>query len=170
MTLLKVVLARFEEPAARPMTTLSSPISLDERRRPARRVLEPFLVKVLAKGKDSPKLWALCSLMVFDPAAALEALERTTFRSTEHYQSSLRELSIRMARDDPEEAAAVAESIPLAFRRAEALVDVCVHLPDGQREEAAAHRPGFAVRPGRARAEAESLAVGRGRGTAARPG
>ena len=164
---IEVVLARFDEPAARSMTTLSSPIPLEERRRLARRVLEPFLVKVLAKGKDSPKLWALRSLMVFDPAAALEALERTTFRDTEHYQSSLRrELSIRMARDDPEEAAAVAESIPQAFRRAEARSRrLCAPARRPAREEAAAHRPGFAIRPGRARAEAEGLAARRGRGT-----
>ena len=74
----EVVLARFDEPATRPLTTLSSPIPLDERRRLARHVLEPFLVKVLAEGRDSPKSWALRSLMVFDAHAALEALERTT--------------------------------------------------------------------------------------------
>ena len=38
-----------------------------------------------------------------------------------------------MARDDPEEAVAVAESIPEAYRRAQALVEVCVRLPDDQR-------------------------------------
>ncbi len=130
----EVVLARFEEPATRPMTTLGSPLPIEERRRLARRVLEPFLVKVLAKGEDSPKSWALRSLMVFDPAAALGALERTTFRKTEYYQSFLRRVLVRaMAGDDPEEAAAVAESIPEAYRRAEALVDVCLGMPDGQR-------------------------------------
>ena len=72
--------------------------------------------------------------MVFDPAAALEALERTTFEKTEYYQSFLRsELSRRMARNDPEEAAAVAESIPQAFRRAQTLVEICVRLPDNER-------------------------------------
>ena len=127
------MLARFDEPAARPLTTLGSPIPLEERRRLARRVLEPFLVKVLARGKDSPKAWALRSLMVFDPAAALEALERTTFQQTEYYQSFLRsELSRKLARSDPEEAAAVAEGIPQAFRRAEALVEICVRLPHDQ--------------------------------------
>ena len=55
----EVVLARFDELAARPLKTLSSPIPLEERRRLARRVLEPFLIKVLARGKDSPKAWAL---------------------------------------------------------------------------------------------------------------
>jgi len=131
----EVVLARFDEPAARPMTTLGSPIPLEERRRLARRVLEPFLVKVLARGEDSTKAWALRSLMVFDPAATLEALEQTTFRNMEHYYQSFlrRELARTMAREDPEEAAAVAESIPDAFRRAEALVDVCVEMPDDQR-------------------------------------
>ncbi len=73
--------------------------------------------------------------MAFDPAATLEALERTTFRNMEHYYQSFlrRELARTMAREDPEEAAAVAESIPDAFRRAEALVDVCVEMPDDQR-------------------------------------
>ncbi len=130
----EMVLARFEEPAARALSTLGSPIPIEERRRLARQVLEPFLVKVLAKGEDSPKAWALRSLMVFDPGAALEALERTTFRNREHYQSFLRsELSRTMARDDPEEAAAVAESIPEAYRRAQALVNICVQTPDDQR-------------------------------------
>ena len=68
---IEIVLARFDEPATRPLTTLSSPVPLDERRRLAQRVLAPFLVKVLAEGRDSPKSWALRSLMVFDaPGAA----------------------------------------------------------------------------------------------------
>ncbi len=44
----EVVLARFQEPATRPLTTLGSPLPIEERRRLARRVLVPFLVKVLA--------------------------------------------------------------------------------------------------------------------------
>ncbi|MGC8641542.1 MAG: carboxypeptidase-like regulatory domain-containing protein, partial [Isosphaeraceae bacterium] len=127
-----VVLARFDE-LSRPMVTLSSPVPLDERLKLARRVLDPFLVKVLAKGEDPPKYWALRSLMVFDPTAALEALEKTTFARSDSYQSDLRwELARRLARDELEEAAAVAQTVPQAFRRAEALVDVCLKVPAQQ--------------------------------------
>ncbi|QEH35013.1 hypothetical protein OJF2_35580 [Aquisphaera giovannonii] len=130
----EVTLARFDEPAASAMTTLPSPIPVEERRRLARRVLDPFLTRVLAKGKDSPKSWALRSLMVFDPAAALDALEKTPFEKTEYYQSFLRsELAWAMMRDDPDEAAAVAEGIPQAFRRAQTLVGIAASLPDESR-------------------------------------
>jgi hypothetical protein len=130
----QIVLARFDEPAARPLTTLSSPVPLDERRRLARQVLEPFLVKVLAEGRDSPKSWALRSLMVFDAPAALQTLERTKFQREATYQSTLRRDLVRtLVENDPDEAAAVAETIPEAHRRAEAFVEICVRLPDNQR-------------------------------------
>ncbi|WP_165223966.1 carboxypeptidase-like regulatory domain-containing protein [Aquisphaera insulae] len=132
---IEVTLARFDEPATAAMTTLPGPIPLDDRRRLARRVLAPFLAKVLAKGKDSDKAWALRSLMTFDPAAALEAIEKTPFEKTAYYQSFLRyALSLSMARDDPDEAAAVAESIPEAYRRAQALTAIAVTLPKEPRD------------------------------------
>lgn len=127
----EVVLARFDEPAARPLTTLRSPVPADERRKLARRVLEPYLVKALAGGKDSDKAWALRSLMIFDPAATLEAIRATPFEKTAYYQSFLwSELGMAMARDDPEGAAAVAEIIPEAYRRAQTLVRIADRLPD----------------------------------------
>lgn len=128
-----VVLARFDE-LSKPMHTLGSPLPLDERRKLARRVLDPFLVKVLKDGRDAAKDWALRSLLVSDPGAALEALERTTFQQAQHYQSSVRgDLAAALARSDLEEAAAVAESVPMPARRAAALVAVCSRVPDSDR-------------------------------------
>jgi hypothetical protein len=117
------------------MTTLPGVLPLEERRKLARRLLDPYLARVLDQGNGSSKSWALRSLMVFDPAAALAALEREILTErTDYYQSFLRrEIAGVMARSDPEVAAAVAETIPEAFRRAEALVDICTRLPDTQR-------------------------------------
>jgi hypothetical protein len=126
-------LARFNEPPARTMTTLPSPLPLEERRKLARRVLDPYLVKVLAKGTDTAKSWALRSLMAIDPAAALEALERTTFERPRVQSSLRRMLAKELARDDLEEATAVAESIAAPSTRAGALVELSDELPSAQR-------------------------------------
>jgi hypothetical protein len=126
------VLTRFDEPPAQTMATLPDKISDEERVRLARRVLDPRLVKVLTQGNDSDKMWALRSLMTFDPAATLEILGRTTFQANESYQGLLRrELANRMAHDDAEEAMAVAESITMPSYRAQGLVLVCDHVAHG---------------------------------------
>jgi hypothetical protein len=128
------VLARFDESPARTMATLPDEISDEERVRLARGVLDPRLVKVLSQGKDSDKVWALRSLMTFDPAKTLEILGQTAFQENESRQGILRrELANRMARDDVEEAAAVAESITTAFWRAQALALVYDHVARGER-------------------------------------
>jgi hypothetical protein len=130
---IEFVPARFDEPARRPMTTLPGPLPLDERRRLARRVLEPFRVKVLARGEDSPKAWAIRSLMVFDPQAAIEALGRTTFQQPGDYLSFLKcEISGRLARDDVAAAVILAETIAEPHWRANALVEICAGLPADQ--------------------------------------
>jgi hypothetical protein len=131
----KFVLARLDELPSGRMTTLPGVLPLEERRKLARRLLDPYLPRVLDQGSESSKSWALRSLMVFDPAAALEALEGEIFtQRSGFYQSFLRsEIAKVIARTDPEGAVAVAETIPEPYQRAKALVDIYTRMPDSQR-------------------------------------
>jgi hypothetical protein len=147
----KVTLARFDEPA-RPLNTLPSPVPAEERRQLARRVLEPVLDKVLDKGTASAKHEAVYALLAFDPASALEALDRA-FPGDDQRQSFLRTLiAHELARRDPEAAEAVAESIPLGAQRTRALLRVCGALGENQQ---AKKRPILERALASARAEAD---------------
>src|SRR5262249_14840406 len=90
----------------------------------------------LARGDDLARSMALHSLMTIDPKAALETLERTKFDQVDRYPSTVRlALARELVGAAPEQAVAVASSVPGARLRARALVDVGVAPTDAQRPQ-----------------------------------
>ena len=77
----------------------------------ARRLIEPLWKVVVEKGDDATKYRTLEALVNADPAGTLEKLESAKF-AEKVWESRLRTAAAgAMAAGDPEEAAAVAESI-----------------------------------------------------------
>ena len=64
----KLILVRTSEPPDRTMAPLPAPISVEESRALARRVLEPYLQAALEKGDDNPKWDCLRIVSKIDPA------------------------------------------------------------------------------------------------------
>ena len=75
----KLILVRTSEPPDRTMAPLPAPISFEESRALARRVLEPSLQAALAKGDDSSKWDCLRIASKIDPGRVLELLEKHPF-------------------------------------------------------------------------------------------
>jgi Carboxypeptidase regulatory-like domain len=130
---LTVELTRTGEPSGRVMRMLPEPVSLDESRAMARRLIEPLWPVVVAKRDDRIKFRTLEALANADPAATLEKLESARFTDNVWAFRLQAEIAAAMAAGDPEEAATVAESIADPGWRATALIDVVDALPASQR-------------------------------------
>jgi hypothetical protein len=124
-----VVLRSSGEPPEARMATLPPPISLDESRALARRLLDPMLKEARAKGDDAAKLWLLRVERWLDPAGLLERVEKTAFAHSETADFLKGEAALGLAASDPEEAVAVAETIVDPANKAGTLVDLVDALP-----------------------------------------
>jgi hypothetical protein len=130
----EVMLTRETEEPTRAMATLPDPIPPEESRALARRILEPHLEAVLARGDDSGKYWALHTKVKIDPADVLERLDSIRFERAANRDAVKNRLVIALAATDPDEAASVAESIAEPGTRAGVLVDLADALPAPQKE------------------------------------
>ena len=74
----KYTLARTSDPPDRSRRTPSAPISPEESRTLARRVLDPYLKTVLEKGDESTRMQCLRTLSAIDPTEVLELLKTGT--------------------------------------------------------------------------------------------
>ena len=124
-----VELTRTGEPPKREMRMLPEPVSLDESRAMARRLLEPLWRVVVEKGDDRAKLQTLEALANADPAGVLEKLESAKFAGWSSSSRLKAVAAAAMAAGDPEGAATIAESIPDPGTRAAALIGVIDALP-----------------------------------------
>jgi hypothetical protein len=124
-----VELTRSTERPAREMKMLSEPIPLEESRAMARRLVEPVWKVVVEKGDDRAKFDTLQALVNADPAEVLEKLESAKFADKQWEFRIRTEVAVVLADTDPEEAAAVAESIADPAPRATALLQVVDALP-----------------------------------------
>jgi hypothetical protein len=128
-----LVLTRETEDPARAMATLPDPIPAEESRSLARKVLGPCLESALAHGNDGGKFWALETMVKIDPAAVQERLDSIRFQFPNNRDAVRNRIVIALAATDPEEAAAVAESIADPGTRAGVLVDLADALPASER-------------------------------------
>ncbi|HZW32785.1 MAG TPA: carboxypeptidase-like regulatory domain-containing protein, partial [Isosphaeraceae bacterium] len=128
-----VELTRSSEPPARVMRMLPELIPLEESRAMARRLVEPYWRVVVEKGDDLTKFSTLQALLPADPAGVLEKLEAAKFLDKRRQFELQAEVVAALAASDPEEAAAVAESIPDPAPRADALLKLIDALPDADR-------------------------------------
>ncbi|MFO0957119.1 MAG: hypothetical protein U0800_06580 [Isosphaeraceae bacterium] len=123
-----VTLTRTDEPAE-PMTTLPDVLPEAERKAIARRILMPYLERVLPSKEEGAKFWCFASLMAIDPAEALERVETTPFEHEQTKSTVLNYLAREFGREDPAEGIALLESIRDPGERADAIVDLVDALP-----------------------------------------
>jgi hypothetical protein len=129
----RLTLTRDSERPERLMATLPPLLPIDESRALARRVLDPILKEVAAKGDDAAKLWLIRVLRWIDPPAILEQVEKLKFDrgSTADYLKG--EAALGIVSIDPDEALAVAETIVDPSSKAGTLVDLADALPTLER-------------------------------------
>ncbi len=128
-----VELTRTSERPTREMKMLPEPIPLEESRAMARRLVEPVWKVVVEKGDDRTKFDTLHALVNADPAGTLEKLESAKFADKKWEFRIRAEVAVALVDTDPEEAAAVAESIADPGPRVGALIQVVDELPAAQR-------------------------------------
>jgi hypothetical protein len=126
---IELTLSRDGKSPERVMATLPPPLPLDESRKLARRVLDPLLKEVLAKGEDGAKLWLLSVVRWIDTPGLLEHIEKTSFARTYASDFLRGEAALGLAAADPDEAVAVAETIIDPASKAGTLVDLVDALP-----------------------------------------
>lgn len=131
---IELTLTRESEPADSPMATLPAPISLEESRKLARKLLEPLVREVRTKGDDGARLWLLRIERWLDPPGLLEAIEKTKFHRATTADYLKGEAALGLVAADPEEAVAVAETISDPAYKTGTLVDLVDALPPSELE------------------------------------
>jgi len=128
-----VELTRTGERPARAMKMLPELIPLEESRALARRLVEPLWKVVVEKGDDPAKFRTLQALVNADPAGVLEKLESAKFVEKVQELRLQTEVAVALADRDPDEAAAVVESIADPAEHAAALLALFDALPATER-------------------------------------
>lgn len=130
---IELTLTRPGEPPGRTLATLPGPVPEEESRALARRVIGPYTRRALAEGDDAAKYRCLALLRWLDPVALLEQVEKTRFERATTADLLRGEAALGLAASDPEEAAAVAETIADPADRAGTLVDLADAMPAADR-------------------------------------
>ena len=126
---LELTLNRENALPERIMATLPEPISLEESRALARRLIGPYQKTATAKGDDAAKFRVLDIERWLNPAGLLEQVQNTRFDLGSSADFLRGRAALALAAADPEEAAAIAETIADPGRRAGALIDLVDALP-----------------------------------------
>ncbi len=121
---IELVLSRQNEAPDRMMATLPELLSLEENRALARRVIGPYQKEATAKGDDAAKFRVLNIERWLNPSSLLEQVQRTRFDRGSSADFLRGEVAIALAADDPEEAAAMAETIGDPARHTGTLIDL----------------------------------------------
>ena len=121
---IKITLVKTTEPPLASMPTIKRTLGDDERKRLARRLLDPCLRDMKKQSVSSSyKRWILFSLIQIDPAEVLIEIERPGFdRRDRDYLLS--RTGLKLAETDLAEATTVVETISDADGRASALLDL----------------------------------------------
>jgi hypothetical protein len=130
----KLILVRTSEPPDRTMATQPAPISFEESRALARRLLETYLQAALAKGEDNPKWSCLRLLTKIDPARVLELLEKHPLQNASADASIRNMVATELLGADPQESEAVVSAIASPELRALAYVWLNDALPEADRD------------------------------------
>ena len=126
---IELVLCRHDEHPIRVMESLPERIPQAESRALARRVIEPYLREAIAKGDDAAKFRVLDVERWLNPAGLLEQLQKTRFTLGSSADFLRGEAALALLAEDPDEAAAIAETIADPDRRAGTLIDLVDSLP-----------------------------------------
>ena len=130
-------LTRIEEPAPL-LKTLAGALPHPEELALARRLLAPYIEKLMSKGTDTQKAQALMVLAQADPAHALELLDAHSSGKPQFAVDMLRSvIADALARQSPDEALSIAESIHEGGARSWCLTDLVDKLPATARDRKA---------------------------------
>ena len=125
-----LVLTRVEEVPLSVLKTRSGAVPHAEEMSVARRLLAPYLEKVVAKGTDGQKVQALRVAAEVDPAHALELLDTQSQGKPQVAVDMLRSLvAVAFAAQSPDDAESIAESIKDAGSISWCLTDLAGRLP-----------------------------------------
>ncbi len=162
---IELTLSRENALPERMMATLPEPISLEESRALARRLIGPYQKMATAKGDDAAKFRALDIERWLNPAGLLEQVQTTRFDLGSSADFLRGRAALALAAQDPEEAEAIAETIADPGRRAGTLIDLVDALPAKEKvRKSGAARPCRAPGPlGRAFVEQALSDGGSGR-------
>jgi hypothetical protein len=129
----EVVLARSDEPPSVVLKTLPPPLPHDEELSLARRLIDPYLEKVLKAGDEAAKVRTLEALARAEPARTLELLEKKLF--TDPFYNDMFRMRVveGLAGESLEEALDVVESMEAPFTKALAYVQASDALPASDR-------------------------------------
>ena len=114
----KVVLARTDEPPAVAYHTLPPALPVEEEKALARRLIEPYVEKVLAQGKDEEKYRLFIDTGDVDPLAAIEWLEIAKFNNPNYANDARQLLAVALSRESIDEATVILEASTSADTRA----------------------------------------------------
>jgi hypothetical protein len=129
-----LTLVRASEALGEIMKPLADPITPNESRALADRLLEPYLHEAPEKENDRARLAAILALSEFDVDRALDLFQNSNFRDEDFYNQNIRgSLAARLAGKDPARAEAMIEAIPDLLARATALPIVAKALPASER-------------------------------------
>jgi hypothetical protein len=129
----ELILVRTSEPPDRTMAPLPAPISFEESRALARRVLEPALQAALAKGDLRSKFACLRIASRIDPGRVLDLLEQHPLGDPGAEAAIRTTVATELLSADPKEAESIVNAIASPMSRAWAYVRLAEALPDQER-------------------------------------
>lgn len=129
----KLILVRTSEPPDRTMAPQPPPISVEESRALARRVLEPPLQAALAKGDLRSRFACLRLASRIDPGRVLDLLELHPFAEPDADAAIRTLVAMELLTADPKEAESIVNAIAIPEHRAWAYVQLAEALPHQER-------------------------------------
>jgi len=129
-----LILVRTGEPPDRTMAPQPAPVSSEESRALARRVLEPSLQAALAKGDDNPKWHCLLLSSRIEPGRVLELLEKQPFQDPGLDATIRYRVATELLATDPIEAESIVNAIASPALRAHAYKWLAEALPAEERD------------------------------------
>jgi hypothetical protein len=129
----KLILARTSEPPDRAMVSLPPPISIEESRALARRLLEPSLQSALEKGDLRSKFACLRIASRIEPGRVLELLEQHPLGDASADAGIRSAVATELLTTDPKEAESAVNTIASPGLRSWAYVQLAEALPDRER-------------------------------------
>jgi hypothetical protein len=129
----KLILVRTSEPPDHTMAPLPAPISVEESRALARRVLEPSLQAALAKGDPRSKFGCLQIASRIDSGRVLDLLEQHPIGDPGADAAIRTTVATELLPADPKEAESIVNAIASPMSRAWAYAQLAEALPDQDR-------------------------------------
>lgn len=127
--MITLTIARTTDPRDERMKTRPSPVDDSERKKLARRLIEPYVDKVIASNdRNINKYFQIYSLMLIDLGDGMDAIERAKVEPIVRW-TLLARVAHSLAAIDLDEATTLVESIDDADFRSNALLDLIDALP-----------------------------------------